>query len=140
MYGDTAAIHGLAGQLRTRAGEIRDAATQLADAIEEVAWAGVAAEAMRGQTGTQVAALRHTAVLHDDAADALDQHADRVAQLQQLIAAIEEKATQLVGAATSRIADLGGDLLDPVDDLLASFLPPPPGHLAWLSVDLPGLS
>src|SRR5262245_48163929 len=96
MYGDTAAIHGLAGQLRTRAGEIRIAATQIAEAIEEVAWAGAAAEAMRGQTGLQVAALRHTADLHDDAADALDQHADRVAQRQQLIAAIEAKANQLV--------------------------------------------
>jgi hypothetical protein len=148
MYGDATAIHGLADQLRIRAGEIRDAATQLTDAVAEVAWEGLAADAMRSHTGLQLTALRHTAELHDDAADALDQHADRVTQLQQLIAAIEQQVTQLVDSAHSRIADVGHGLLDgitglapdPVDELLTAFRPPPIGHLDWLAVDLPGLS
>ena len=128
MYGDAPAIHALAQQLGARAGEIRDSASQLDGAFETVAWEGLAADAMRAHTGAQVGALRHAAQLHDDAADALDQHADRVAELQQMIASIEEKVTHLA------------DAVNPVDELLSLFRPPPPGHLGWLAVDLPGLS
>lgn len=147
MYGDATAIHGLAGQLRDRAAQIRDVATDLAAAIDGVAWDGLAADAMRAQTGLQLDALRHTATLHDDAADALDQHAARVQQLQDLIAAIEHQAAQLVDAAHARLSDLAHGVFDgltglapdPVDEVLAHFRPPPPGHLDWLTVDLPGL-
>lgn len=150
MYGDATAIHQLAGQLRERAGRIRDAAGQLAGEVDQVAWEGLAADAMRAQTGLQLHALRQAADLHDDAADALDAHAARVQQLQDLIAAIEHRATQLVDAARSRLTGLArgaldvlGDVTglapDPTDELLARFRPPPSGHRDWLLVDLPGL-
>jgi uncharacterized protein YukE len=147
MYGDATAIRHLARQLRDRAGEIRDAATRLERHIDAVAWQGVAADAMRHQTGLQLQLLRQTAGLHDDAADALERHADEVQRLQDLIAAIERRVTALIDGARSRIAEVGRGVLsgllgrgpDPVDELLAAFHPPPPGHLAWLSVDLPGL-
>ena len=42
------------------------------------------------------------------------------------------------------LADVAGlvdaILPDPVDELLARFVPPPSGHRDWLTVDLPGLS
>lgn len=151
MYGDATAIHELAAQLRDRAAQLRDATTHLATVIAEVAWEGLAADAMRAQTGLQLHALRQTADLHDDAADALDQHAARVQQLQDLIAAIEQQAAQLVDAARSRLAGVAQGALDvlgevtglapdPADELLARFRPPPAGHRDWLLVDLPGLS
>jgi uncharacterized protein YukE len=147
MYGDASAIRHLAGRLRDRADEIRAAAARLADHIDQAPWHGLAADAMRHHTHAQLAALRETARLHDDAADALDRHAREVQRLQDLIAAIEHKARGLVDSACARLAKAGGDLVrrvtgaapDPVDELLAHFRPPPPGHLAWLSVDLPGL-
>jgi hypothetical protein len=140
MYGDTTAIHALAGQLRTRAGEIRDEAGQLGVAIGDVPWSGVAADAMRAHTGQRLAVLHHTAELHDDAATALDQHADEVAHRQLLIAKVEQQVATLVSGAVARITGVALDLVDPVDELVAAFRPPPTGHLAWLSVDLPGLS
>lgn len=140
MYGDTTAIHTLAGQLRSRADEIRDEAHQLRSAIQHVPWQGVAADAMRAHTHQRLGVLLHTAALHDDAATALAHHADEVEHRRQLIAKIEHQARELVDGAISRINGVALDLVDPVDELLAAFRPPPSGHLSWLSVDLPGLS
>lgn len=121
MYGDATAIRDLARQLHDRAGEIRATAAQLARQVEDVDWEGAAADAMRHQAGIQLQALRQTACLHDDAADALERHAREVQRLQDLIAAIERRARGIIGS------------------LLSHLHMPPPGHLAWLSVDLPGL-
>jgi len=50
----------------------------------------------------------------------------------------------LVEAARSRLTGLVGlldtVLPDPVDELLARFVPPPSGHRDWLTVELPGVS
>lgn len=78
MFGDTATIRALAGRLRERADEIRDLASTLLRSATEVAWDGVAADAMRAHVETRLAALHRTARLHDDAADALDRHAREV--------------------------------------------------------------
>lgn len=147
MYGDATAIRELARRLSDRAGEIREAAVRLERLVDGVAWEGATASAMRHHTGLQLRALRHTAQLHDDAADALWRHAREVQRLQQLIAAIEKRVADLVDAARHRIASVGRSLIagltgrgpDPVDELLTHFRPPPPGHLDWLSVRLPGL-
>ena len=48
----------------------------------------------------------------------------------------------LVAAARDRIAGvvgLVGGLIDPLDDLLDRFVPPPSGHRDWLTVHVPGL-
>jgi hypothetical protein len=141
MYGDTEAIRGLARTMRQEAAALRAEADILLTRAEAVPWQGLAAEAMRTTVRAQVAALRRTATLADDAAAALDEHADEVDRLKALIAAIEHRALALVAAARHRLASLVSSVLpDPVDELLDRFVPPPPGHRDWLLVDLPGLS
>ena len=141
MYGDTEVVRGLAQGLRRQGDAIRAEAGRLAQRSEDAAWSGLAAEAMRTRVGEQVASLHHTARLHDDAADALDQHAAEVDRVKALIAAIEAKVLALVAAAKERLTGLAAAVLpDQVDELLARFVPPPTGHRDWLRVDLPGLS
>jgi uncharacterized protein YukE len=151
MYGDATAIRHLAARMRDRADEIRAAEARLAEHIDRVPWHGCAADAMRRHARLRLAALGETARLHDEAAEALERHAAEVQRLQDLIAAIERRVRSLVDAACHRLAEVGRDLVnglvdgltgasaDPADELLASFRPPPPGHLGWLAVDLPGL-
>ena len=147
MYGDPTAIRGLASRLHDQADDLRGQADGLLARAEAVAWRGRAADAMRAHARDRVAALRHTARAHDDAAQALERHAAEVERLQALIAALERRAHQLVTAARERLAGLAAQLLegvgrllpDPSDELLARFVAPPSGHRDWLSVDLPGL-
>lgn len=142
MYGDTEAIRGLARGLRRQGDDIRWEADMLQSQAEAVPWHGVAAEAMRCLARYRVGQLKRTARLHDEAASALDDHADAVDKIKALIALIEDRVMALIAAARDRIAGvLGvvGGLVDPVDDLLDRFVPPPSGHKDWLTVDLPGL-
>ena len=140
MYGDTEAIRGLARTMREQGAALRSEATTLLARAEAVPWQGLAADAMRARVQTQVPSLRRTARLSDDAAVALDRHADEVDRLKALIAAIERRVMALVSAARDRLAGLLADVLpDPVDELMARFVPPPSGHRDWLLVDLPGL-
>jgi hypothetical protein len=141
MYGDTEAIRGLARTMRRQGTALRSQADWLLARAEAVPWEGLAAEAMRARVRAQVGGLRRTADLADDAAVALDQHADEVDRLKSLIAAIERQAMALVAAAKDRLAGLVTSVLpDPIDELLDRFVPPPPGHRDWLLVDLPGLT
>jgi hypothetical protein len=141
MYGDTEAIRGLARTMREQGAALRSEATTLLARAEAVAWQGLAADAMRGRVRAQAAALRRTAELSCQAAVALDLHADEVDRRKALIAEIEHRVTALVSAARDRLAGLVSSVLpDPVDELLAGFVPPPHGHRDWLLVDLPGLS
>ena len=73
---------------------------------ESTPWSGLAADAMRLRARTQVAALRRTAGLHDEAATALERHADEVDRIKALIAAIEHKVLALVEAAKDRLGGL----------------------------------
>jgi hypothetical protein len=142
MYGDTEAIRGLARGLRRLGDDIRWEADTLLARAEAVPWEGIAADAMRCVARWRVGELRRAAGLHDDAAAALDDHADAVDRVKRLIAAVEDRVLAMVAAARDRISGaLGvvGGLVDPVDDLLDRFVPPPSGHRDWLSVDLPGL-
>ncbi len=141
MYGDTEAIRRLARTMRDQAAALRSEAATLQARSEAVPWQGLAADAMRGRVRAQAAALRRTAELSDDAAVALGHHADEVDRLKALIAEIEHHVMALVSAAKDRLAGLVSSVLpDPLDELLARFVPPPPGHRDWLRVDLPGLS
>jgi hypothetical protein len=147
MYGDTQVIRCLARTLREQAEDIRREADRLLGRAESVPWHGLAADAMRLHAGERAAGLRHTAHLHDDAADALDRHATEVERVKALIAAIEERVRAMVAAARDRLSGVAGGIAvglgmppDPVDQLLDRFVPPPRGHRDWLTVDLPGLS
>jgi hypothetical protein len=147
VYGDTTVIRRLAENLREQAIDIRAEARALHGKVESTEWTGGAADAMRALATSRLADLQKTADKHGDAADALDHHADEVDRLKELIAAIERKARDIINAALDRLADLGHKVLDgltsaapdPVDEIIGRFVPPPPGHLDWLSVDLPGL-
>ncbi len=133
MYGDTGTIRALAARLRERAGEIRTEAARLAAHADQVPWEGLAARAMRNHAHERAAALRRTAALHEDAADALDRHAREVDRVKDLIAAIERKARGLLSGLKDRLVP------DALDDVLHRFVPPSPGSREWLGVDLPGL-
>lgn len=146
MYGDTEAIRWLARPMREQAEEIRREADRLLRDAETVPWQGLAADAMRTQARSRTQALRHTARLHEDAADALERHAAEVERVKALIAEIEDAVRALVASARERLAGIAGTVSaglglspDPVDELLDRFVPPPPGHRDWLTVDLPGL-
>ncbi len=140
MYGDTEIIRGLARTMSGQGAALRDEAGGLLARADRTPWEGLAADAMRARVGEQTAALRRTATLADRAAAALVHHAEEVDRLKALIAAIEQKVLALVAAARERLAGLVAAVLpDPVDDLLARFVPPPSGHRDWLAVDLPGL-
>ncbi len=141
MYGDTETIRGLARTMRDQGTALRSRADRVLSRVDAVPWEGLAADAMRARVRAQVGALRRTAGLADDAAVALQRHADEVDRRKALIAEIERKAMALVAAARDRLAGLVASVLpDPVDELLDRFVPPPPGHRDWLLVDLPGLS
>ena len=99
MYGDTTTIRALARRLRERADEIRELAAGLSAGARDVAWDGLAADAMRTHVETRVRALYRTACLHDDAADALDRHARQVDLLEDL-------AGGLVDGAVDKLKEL----------------------------------
>lgn len=133
MYGDTTTIRALARDLRARADEIRAEADRLAARTDQVHWRGLAADALRAHSHRRAAALRRTAALHADAADALDRHAREVDRLKDLIAAIEHQVLGLIDAARDRLVP------DALEGLVDRFTPPSPGSRDWLSVDLPGI-
>ena len=127
MYGDTEAIRGLARTMRGQGDGAALRGRLAAGPRRGGALDGLAADAMRARVRAQVGALRRTAGLADDAAVALDRHADEVDRLKALIAAIERKVMALVAAARDRLAGLVASVLpDPVDELLDRFVPPPP--------------
>lgn len=142
MYGDTAVIRRLAAQMSEQGTEIRRDADRLVEASQLVLWEGRAARAMRERMAERAVALRRTADEHDGAAQALHRHADEVDRLKDLIREIARRVRGLVEGARSRLADLADgavDLVkvftpDPVDEVLASFRPPPEGHKDWLLV------
>jgi hypothetical protein len=142
MYGDTAVIRRLAAQMSEQGTQIRRDADRLVEASQLVLWEGRAARAMRERMAERAVALRRTADEHDGAARALRHHADEVDRLNDLIREIAHRVRGLVEGARSRLADLADravDLVtsitpDPVDQVLASFQPPPEGHKDWLLV------
>jgi hypothetical protein len=147
MYGDTTVIRSLARDLRDQAADIRSEADRLMAQCEHVHWKGLAADAMRSRTRERASALRRSASLHEDAADALDHHAHEVDRLKDLIASIERKVHSLIDGARDRLADIGHGIMDGLrhvlpdagDELLDRFVPPPPGSKDWLDVDVPGV-
>ncbi|WP_017933342.1 WXG100-like domain-containing protein [Nocardioides sp. Iso805N] len=98
MFGDPAAIRALAHALRRRADEIHDLADQLVAAAENTAWQGLAADAMRAATRHSAGGLRHTAALHEDAAEALERHARRVGVVHDALDSAVHALSHALGA------------------------------------------
>lgn len=155
MYGDTEVIRKHVSRLREQGLDIRTMADQLVAQVEGIAWTGRAADTMRERIRERASRLHDAAGRHDTAAESLERHLTDVDVAKDTIATIERRATAVVADARARIAavaqhdDLERDLgpgaglvqrvPDPVDDEVAAFTPPEPGHQDWLTVDLPDL-
>ena len=96
MYADTQVIRSLARTMQEQADDLRHDADRLLRRAEAVPWQGLAADAMRAQARERTSALRHTAALHDAAADALDRHAAEVDRVKRLIDEIDDAVTAMV--------------------------------------------
>jgi hypothetical protein len=132
MYGDTTAIRRLAAGMREQAGEIRREADRLVSRTDAAGWLGRGGDALRDRARERALDLRRAATLHDDAADALERHAQAVDHLQRLIAEVERRVHRLVDAAREKLDDWTPGWLDAFD-------PPPHGSKRWLEVEVPGL-
>ncbi len=149
MYGDTDQLRRRVDQLREQGLDVRTLADQLVSRTEGLGWTGRAAESMRVRIHERAARLRDAASDHEVAASSLDRHLTEVRHLQEAIAHREHKAASLVADARSRIAQVEAAndaaasvvrrVADADDQVLVGFVPPPPGHRDWLSVELPGL-
>jgi len=139
MYGDTTVIRRLAADLREQAVDIRAEADRLVARTDAAGWLGRAGDALRERARQRALALRRSAALHDDAAEALERHAREVERLQRLIDEIERRVRRLVDAARERLGNLAGALATWGDDWLDRFDPPAPGSRHWLDVEVPGL-
>jgi hypothetical protein len=142
MYGDTAASRKRVAQLREQSGDIRAAADRLVAQAESVPWHGRAAEAMRTRIKERANQLRVAAGHHETAAESLARHLTEVDTRKDAIESIRHKADSLTSDAASRVAALAAvEDGQPTDEdaALVAFVPPPPGHKDWLSVELPGL-
>ena len=122
MYGDTAAMRKRAGQLKEQGTDVRALADRLVAQVDSLDWTGRAAVTMRARVQDRAAQLRECASAHDDAAESLERHLAEVDRLKDSISGIERRAGSLVA-----------------DDPRLEFTPPPPGHKAWLTVNLSGL-
>lgn len=85
---DTDALRALAADARHAAESLRTEADDLARRVEAVPWSGRAAQAMHLAVAEQRVALERAARRHDDAADALVAHADRVDDVAGLLPAL----------------------------------------------------
>ncbi len=138
MYGDTAVIRGLARGLREQGQEILAEADALAGRAEAVPWTGLAADAMRRLARDHAGGLRTCAVLHEDAAEALERHAREVDQLKDLIAAVERRVLRILDDVGGVVHSLVSHVVpDAADHWLDGFEPPPHGSKYWLDVHVP---
>jgi hypothetical protein len=127
-------VRALAQAMREQAAAIHGEAADLLAAAEAVPWAGLAADAMRRVARDHAAALTASAQAHQNAAAALERHAREVDQVKSLIAAAEQQVHAALSAVTAGASGLGGR----VGHWLAHADLPPPGHLGWLDVRVPG--
>jgi len=96
MLTDTTGIRQLARRMRERAEEIRAEGARVRRRAEDVPWQGRAAEAMRTHLAVRLVTLAATADLHDDAAEALEQHAGAVDAVAGLAGGLVHKLESLL--------------------------------------------
>ncbi|MDT9593435.1 hypothetical protein RDV89_10180 [Nocardioides zeae] len=147
MYGDADVIRRRSTELHEQAVDLRTLADRLVAGAESVDWPGRAANDLRLRMRDRAARLRDAAGQHETASEALATHGTSVADLTEAIADVERKVASLVADARGRQAELSSyddaagvtRTLDPDDQQLVDFAPPPSGHKDWLTVTLPGL-
>jgi hypothetical protein len=142
MNPDQHQIRALARQIREQGTDVRAEAHDLVSRCRAVGWTGLSGAAMAGQAAAQAHVLGRIAEMHDSAASMLEVHAAAVEQTLALIGEIERRVAAAVEAARSRLGRFVDGLLDavdPLDEALVAFSPPPPGSPLWLEVRLPGL-
>jgi hypothetical protein len=111
LYEDTSELHAIAHRIRRHADEVRARAAALAARAEQTRWHSAGAAAFRERARCASHAMRTAAGRLDDAADALDRHANRV---HRVLAAMQYVATAAVGE--------GVQLVDEVGDFVGSAL------------------
>jgi uncharacterized protein YukE len=139
MYGDTVVMRRRAGQLREQGADIRAAADRLVARSEAVPWHGRAADAMRERVRERAAHLRAAAQAHDTAADSLEHHLAEVDRLKEAVAEAEHRIGSRVTDAQHLVAATSYDARRATDRdrALAATSLPPPGHVDWLTLELP---
>lgn len=136
-------IRALARCVRQQGADVRVDAHHLVAHSRAVGWTGLAGAAMVGATTGQGDALRVLAEQHEAAARALERHAEAVEGALAIVAETERLVLSAVHEARGRVRRFVDGLLDAVDhsdEVLARFVPPPPGSPEWLHVRLPGVA
>ncbi|MBA2955343.1 hypothetical protein GON03_13475 [Nocardioides sp. MAH-18] len=123
MFVDTGAVRHLAAELAERAAEIRATATDLHRRVAAVPWQGAAADAMRAHAAWRIAALLRAADLHDDAGEALVEHADAVDAALALLASIVDEVVDTAADTAGQVADTAGAVAQAVADHTVGLLP-----------------
>ncbi|MEN8704683.1 septal ring factor EnvC (AmiA/AmiB activator) [Nocardioides marinisabuli] len=122
MTADPAAIRSLARALHEQGDDVRAEADRLVALTEAAGWQGRAGEALLGRVREQGAALRRCAARHDDAAAALERHAEAVEERLALLLAAARRAEELLDDARA-LPDLLPEVLpDGLPDLLPDAL------------------
>jgi predicted phage gp36 major capsid-like protein len=124
MYGDTTAMRKRAGQLREQGTDVRALADRLVAQVDGLGWTGRAAVDLKARIQDRAALLRDCASRHENAAESLERHLAEIDRLKDSIDGTERRARSLL-ADDARLRD--------------QLSAPPPGHRAWLTVNLPGL-
>lgn len=143
MHVEPMEIRALARRIREQGVAARADAEHLVGRCKGVGWTGLSGAAMVGRAIVQATALQAVADRHETAARALEVHAAAVGESLALIAEVERRVHAAMGVARHRVRSfLDGllDAIDPVDEALAAFVPPPPGSPEWLRVRLPGVT
>ncbi len=115
---DTGALHDIAHRIRTEADTVRAGVARLGTATAATRWRSSAADAFRARAETLGRSLLATAAALDQAADALDRHANQVgdlvaASLALMKTGLAEGERALNGAADA-VGDTVGDAVDGV--------------------------
>ncbi|WP_370240639.1 hypothetical protein [Aeromicrobium sp.] len=127
-----------AALLREQGDDVAALADSLVARVDALGWEGRATAALRTRVAERARQLRRAAERHDAAADALARHARAVADAVDDIAARERRAATLLDQARERAEQ--GRPPHPADHRLLTIDLPPPGHPAWLGVELPASS
>jgi uncharacterized protein YukE len=104
-FADTAELHAVAHRIRSHSDALRARAVALAARSENAHWHSRAADAFRAHVRQVTATMRSAAGRLDDAADALDRHANRV---HQRIEQMERLAAGAVAGGADLIEGVGG--------------------------------
>jgi uncharacterized protein YukE len=111
LFEDASELHAIAHRIRSHADALRTRATELAARADNAHWHSPGSAVFRDRVRQVTTAMRSAAGRLDDAAAALDRHADRVHHV----------ARQLELLAAGPVAE-GAQLVDDIGDLAGSAL------------------